>query len=243
MKQKVNDTSIKNETTVETETTQEAPSTIKVGDREFSQDELNKLVGLGQIASELETKWNTPIENLNSAFTKTSTELKQIREEQEKAKLLETTTKANAGGELTPEEQERMVKQELSKYGVLTKDEVNTYVEQVISQREAGKTLLNETERVVASAESEGKPKISVEDLLTHMQETGIKSPEKAYKDKFEAELDQLKQEKIKNMKPEGLYTTNTSTAGGKTPQPVTLTKENLSQQLSDFFRSRGQGI
>ena len=233
-----------NEKKIDTASTEivEAPSTIKVGEKEYSQDELNKLVGLGQIATELETKWNTPIENLNSAFTKTSTELKQIREEQEKAKLAETATKANSGEELSPEEQAELVRQELKKYDVVTKDQIDSYVRQTLAQEKAGEKLLSETEKVVVDATNEGKPKITVEELLTHMQETGIKSPEKAYKDKFEAELDQLKQEKLKNMKPEGLYTTQSSTAGAKAPQPITLTKDNLSQQLSDFFRNRGQG-
>ena len=104
-----------------------------------------------------------------------------------------------------------------------------------------GQKLLGDVNNVISEAETSGKPKISAEDLLVHMQETGIKSPAKAYKDKFETELDSIRDEKLKSIKPEGLYTTQTSTAGAKAPQPVSLTKENLSQQLADFFRSRGQ--
>ena len=219
----------------------QAPSNIKVGDAEYSQEELSRLVGLGKTAVELEEKWNTPIDSLNSAFTKTSTELKQIKEEQERQKLLETQRKANEGEQLSPEEQETLVRKELGKYGVVTKDEANTLVNQAVSQYMEGQKLLSEVSGIISSAEAEGKPKVTAEELLLHMQETGIKSPAKAYKDKFEDVLDKMKEEKLKGIKPQGLYTTQASTAGAKAPQPVSLTKENLSQQLADFFRSRGQ--
>lgn len=232
---------INQETKVETPQTTPEVVNIKVGDAEYSQEELSKLVGLGKTAVALEEKWNTPIENLNSAFTKTSTELKQIREDQERAKLLETQKKADAGEQISPEEQEKLVRQELSKYGVLTKAEADEYVSKALGNYMEGQKLLGDVNNVISEAETDGKPKISAEDLLVYMQETGIKNPAKAYKDKFEPELDRIKEEKLKGIKPEGLYTTPTSTAGAKAPQPVTLTKENLSQQLHDFFRSRGQ--
>ena len=219
----------------------QAPSNIKVGEAEYSQEELTRLVGLGKTAVELEEKWNTPIANLNSAFTKTSTELKQMREEQERVKFAETQRKANQGEELSSEEQAALVKQELNKFGVLTKEEARELIGHSVGEYMEGQRLLSEVNQVIESAVSDGKPKIDAEALLVHMQETGIKNPSKAYKDRFEVELDRLKEEKIKGMKPEGLYTTQTSTAGAKEPQRPTLTKENLSQQLGDFFRSRGQ--
>ena len=226
---------------VETPQTTPEVTNIKVGDAEYSQEELSRLVGLGKTAVELEEKWNTPIDSLNSAFTKTSTELKQIKEEQERARLVETQRKSDEGQQLSPAEQETLVRQELSKYGVVTKEEANSLVRSALGEYMEGQKLLTDVNSVISSAESDGKPKISAEDLLLHMQETGIKTPEKAYKDKFETELDKLREEKIKGLKPEGIYTTQTSTAGAKAPQPVTLTKENLSQHLADFFRSRGQ--
>ena len=164
-----------------------------------------------------------------------------MREEQERVKFAETQRKANQGEDLSPEEQAALVKRELSKFGVLTREEANELVGRSVSEYMEGNRILNEVSQVIESAVADGKPKIDAVGLLEHMKETGIKNPSKAYKDRFEVELDKLKEEKVKGMKPEGLYTTQTSTAGAKEPQRTALTKENLSQQLGDFFRSRGQ--
>ena len=40
------------------------PEVIKLGEKEYSQEELSKLVGLGEQAVELETKWDTKLDRL-----------------------------------------------------------------------------------------------------------------------------------------------------------------------------------
>ncbi len=60
------------------------------------------------------------------------------------------------------------------------------------------------------------------------MAETGIKNPQKAYKDMFEDELDAIKEKKLAEIKPQGMITTNGSQAGGKQPAPVKITRANL---------------
>jgi hypothetical protein len=54
---------------------------IKVGEKEYTQDELNTLVGLGQIAQEVETRYNTKIDRVYPEFTKSQQKLKTYESE------------------------------------------------------------------------------------------------------------------------------------------------------------------
>jgi len=60
----------------EEETTE--PEKIKVGEKEYTQDELNKVVGLGETASEYEQKWNSPIKDIYKGYTQTTQEKKEL---------------------------------------------------------------------------------------------------------------------------------------------------------------------
>ena len=68
------------------------------------------------------------------------------------------------------------------------------------------------------------------------MDETGIKSPEKAYKDMFETELDQWKEKQLRKITPNGIRTESSSTAGSKEPEPVVVTTQNLKTLLREHF-------
>ena len=52
------------------------------------------------------------------------------------------------------------------------------------------------------------------------MAETGIRNPQKAYNDMYEAELDKIKEEKLNSLRGSGMVTTSSSTAGSKQPSP-----------------------
>ena len=66
----------------QTEEQNEVPETIKVGEEEYSQDELQKMVGLGKVASALETTWNTDINRLFPEYPKLSQEKKEGPQQQ-----------------------------------------------------------------------------------------------------------------------------------------------------------------
>jgi len=202
---------------------------IKLGDREFSQDELDKLVGLGEKAVELESKWNTKIDRLYPEFTKKTQRLAEIEQELEKVKS--NPEPAPQTGDMTPEQEELVRKNLMRILGgkPLTDKEFDTYY---LERRNAEK-LLEDSNAVVMEAKELGKPQTSVEDLLQHMKETGIKNPAKAYKDMFEGELDQWKEAQLKKVKPQGLTTQSSSSAGSKQPNPIRPNRNNLGELLS----------
>ena len=207
---------------------------IIVGDREFSQDELSQLVGLGEQARELETKWNTKVDRLMPEFTKATQEKKTLEERIKELEAQPVKTEPQQG-DLTPEqvEQARTQLEKITGGKIVTQENFDKAVQQVVVQQLAAKDLLEDVKSVVVEADTEGTPKTTPEDLLRHMEETGIRNPKKAYKDMFETELDKIKEQKLGSIKPSAIQTV-TGGAGAKTPEPVRVTKENLGQLLRD---------
>lgn len=217
----------------------DALSKIKLGEKEYTEDELSKLVGLGELAVELETKWNTPLNKVVPEFTKKSQRLAELEPEFEKLKLTaeqakkqeEEAAKAASKG-VTPEEMEKARKAifDILGYEPMNKSEFDT----LYAQRRQGEEILQGVESVLKDAQAKGKPSTDVETVLKHMQETGIKSPEKAYKDLFEDELEKWKDEQLKKAKPTGYTTQPSSSAGSKQPTPVRATRDNLRSILGE---------
>jgi len=216
------------------------PEKIKLGEEEYSQDELNDLVGLGKIAKEAEEKYNVKVEGIWPKFQQTineNVEFRKAQEEEEKAKAEDTkakedeeiTKKAAEGEELTEEEQLALAATKLKGMGFVSKDEIDKTVNAILE----GRDLLGQTKNFIAEQETAGNPKVSAEDLLTFMSDKGIKDPQIAYKIKFEAELDQIKEDKLKGIKKD-TFVTEEKGGGIKLPETKPITRANLTEALSD---------
>lgn len=218
------------------EPTNQEATTVKVGEKEYNQDDLNRLVGLGEMASELDTKWNTKIDRLYPEYTKATQTLKEREAEIEALKAEVATKSAPVNSEWNDESKAQAKKALTELFGdeLLTKKEA----EQLYTVREQAKSLIGDVSAVIESAKEDGKPSTTPEDLLKHMEATGIKVPEKAYKDMFEVELDKWKEEQVKKLKPASFHTTSGSSAGAKEPAEVQVTNSNLRALLREKFNS-----
>lgn len=213
----------------------EVPLKVKVGEKEYDQDSLAKLVGLGEMATELETKWNTPLNRVVPEFTKKSQRLAELEPEYNKLKQEreQLAAKQSSGQEMTPDQRDQAKKAIVDLLGgdvMLTSDFDKQY-----ALRRAGEQLLEKTQNLVETAKKQGKPAVEVNKLLEYMSETGFKDPEKAYKDMFEPELDKWKEEQMKKVKPSGFLSQGISSAGSKNPEPVKPTRNNLGQLLGNY--------
>lgn len=206
----------------------EEAQTIKLGEKEYSEDELNRLVGLGQIASEAEEKYKTKIDRVWPEYTKaTQRESDYKRQIEELTAQVKQPVQQQNGAELTAEQKE-LAKKQIEELGFGQ----NTF-RQIVREELAAKELLSDVNYLLEEAKIDGKPVTTSQDLLQHMADTGIKNPAKAYKDMFETELDALKEKKLSEIKPSGMVTTSGSQAGSKLPQDVKVTKANLKQVLA----------
>lgn len=211
---------------------------IKVGENEYTQDELDSLVGLGKTAKELEEKWNTKIDRVYPEFTKARQELSEYRKEKEEAERIKQADRerqiAQGDATLTPDEIRERALREADQLGLVHKGNVRDQVLQVIQAMELNKEL----DKTVVEMAEKGLPKISGDELLSHMEETGIKNPEKAYKDMFEEQYITYQTNQLKQASKPGLVTDSTSTAGGKEPTSVKVTRDNLTELLAARLRA-----
>ena len=215
---------------VQTEVQQEVkePEKIKVGEKEYTQDELASIVGLGELGREMETKYNTKIDRVWPEFTKTTQELKTLREEKAKSEAERINQKVNDGQQLSEEEAIRQAKEQARKIGIPLNEEVEEKITRKVMEVLEAKDLLNTCRTFEEDLDGkDGRPAFKTQDILKHMDETGIKNPEKAYKDKYEEQLDKWKEDKIKSAKPKGMPTEEGG-SGAKSPADVKVDKTNF---------------
>ena len=209
---------------------------IKVGDKEYSQADLQRLVGLGEIGAEAESKYKTRIDRVWPQFQsvineKRTLEEKAVASESAKAELerriqeLETrhAQTQNQNGnqqtyqppQLTPDQIKAEAIKQAKELGIPMSDDVRRITMEVMQ----GQQLINDVGNVIDNMTEEGLPNATVEDILSHMQSTGIRNPEKAYKDMFEKEYFDNQLKKLEQVKrAPGLPSVSQSQAGSKLP-------------------------
>ena len=124
------------ETKVEETKTTETPEKIKVGEKEYGQEELSRIVGLGELGAELEGKWNTKLDRLYPEYTKSTQELSELRKYKDEQETARTKAKADKGEELSPEEVQRQVIAEADKMGVVHKGNVYEFMDAYLQARD-----------------------------------------------------------------------------------------------------------
>lgn len=211
---------------------------IKVGGVEYDQGELERLVGLGKIGAEAEDKYKTRIDRVWPEFTKGQQKLQELEARLTQREQAEIAARQAKGEELSPDQLREVARKQGKELGIMFQEDFD----QMYVQRRAAERLLEDVDVLVSQTAEKGQPKTTREDLLKHMQETGIKNPEKAYKDMFEEELEKWRTEQVEKARPSGFTTAFQSTAGAKQPAPVKITKENLGQLVSEAL-SGGQGV
>ncbi len=210
----------------------EEPEMVKVGDKEYSQEDLGNLVGLGQQFQEIEKKQGQPVDDIIKSWGDRGNRIGELKTQVSELEKQEITKKEEAGQQLSPEELQKKVIAEAETMGLIHKGNIDKYID---ARNEAGQILAN-VNSVVDQAKKDGKPETDAEALVKHMQETGIKQPEKAYKDLFETELDAWKEKQLKKIDKPKLATEDTSGAGSKEPAPQKVNKGNLDDLLKAHF-------
>ncbi len=101
-----------------------------------------------------------------------------------------------------------------------------------------GQKLLEDIGSTIDDMTADGLPSTTTEDLIQHMQETGIRNPVKAYKDMFEKEWIQNQSAKLSSIKQTGMATIASSGAGSKNPIQMKVTEANF----ADLFKAALEG-
>jgi len=225
----------------------ETPTTIKLGDQEYTQEQLQESVGLANTVRELETKWNTKIDGIYPEFTKKSQRLKEVEAElsemkqtQEKAK--EEAARQTPSEDLTPEQLTQRAKEEARKLGLVFNDDLQKIVKEQYAQERVAERLIDEVNSLVSEVKTDGKPAVAAQEFMEYMRDTGITKVDLAYKAMKESELDAWKEAQLGKIKKTGMVTEETSAAGaGKVPpEKRPKNQQELNQALKEHFQTEG---
>lgn len=216
----------------------QAVEKIKIGEEEFTPEEAQEFIKLGKLGREMEEKWNTKIDRIYPEFSKSQNELKELREA-EATRLATPPTPVTNPEDVLDDETIQKARKEARKIGIVTEDAFDEFLgskfrdyfvrarfeEKLIDRMDGlGKELNGE----------DGRPRFDQERVVEFMRNNGVSDPEVAYKIMNEKELDTWKANQLQAQKREGLYTENSSTAGGKQPAAVKPTADNLSELVAE---------
>lgn len=212
---------------------------IKLGDKEYSQQDLERLVGLGQTAAELEERWNTKIDRLYPEYTQSRQKLSEYEKREQARQVQEQQLRYQQPNyQLSPEELRQQAIAEADKLGLIHQGNISQYVMNYMQANQ----LISDADAIASEAEAEGKPRTTAADIISYMDENGIRNPETAYKLMYERELDDWKEQQLNSVKPRAMYTETQSNAGSKMPQERSLkgVKESeLIELVGESLRGR----
>lgn len=208
------------------------PQPITIGEKQYTQDDLTKLVGLGERAAEIEKNYGS-FDKFVSESGRRADEIgkyKKQLQEIELQKQAEEEARKSAPPTLTPEQIEQARRQLTELLGGEPITQAN-FTKMYVNMRQ-GEKLIEECDDLAGEINGQdGRPKFDRDEIITYMAETGIKKPLLAYKDKYENEIKQWEagqlakeSKKMATMEPAGV---------AEVRQPKT-TKDNLAQMISE---------
>ena len=219
---------------------------IKVGDTEFTAEELQELVGAGKKLTEIEKKQGQPIDEILTSWGKRGERLGEWKKTAG-AKTPQEFLKAKEAEKEKPKEvvdREKLKAQVLAEareFGLATQEGVEKVIESKVNQILAGRDVMRKVVNTLTKAKKAGYPQATPNKLLEFMQDRNNPAdPEKAYKLMFEKEIEDVKAKKLESIKPKGMVTQAQSTAGGKEFKPQKVTKENLREAFREVLSREG---
>lgn len=214
---------------------------LKVGEKEYSQDELQRLVSLGEIGLEAEKRYNTKLDKVWPSFHRNQEELKQVRGELEAIK--QNAQQQVSTGELTQDEAVTEARKAAKNLGIILDENfeekmAGSFRKYYVQEREAER-LLDDMEKLEKDIDgSDGiRPAFDKEEILYHMRDTGIRNPLKAYKDKYEETWGQWQSRQLNDSKRGGFFTSERGSSEKKPPE-VKVNSGNLKSLISEVLGS-----
>lgn len=208
---------------------------IKVGDAEYEPEELQRIVELGKLGREAEEKYNTKIDRVWPDFNKVRQENERL---QKQIDLITEKASTSTSEVVDPNLQALKEAQEAArKVGLVLGDDLQNLIKQELQKDRQEAELMGELNKY--EKEIDGKdgirPKFNKIEVLQHMQETGMRSPIKAYRDMYEDQWLSWQMKQKEQVKKSG-FTTLDKSSGDKKPQEVKVDKGNIRQLLGDMF-------
>jgi hypothetical protein len=229
-------------------------STFSLGDKQYTREELETLVKLGEIGRDAEERYNTKLDRVWPEYSRISNENKELLE---KVKNYEATKQDTPQFPESEEQAIREAKEAAKRLGILTKEDIEDLglvskqaLEQefrnLLNKEKITDTLVNTADTLEREIDgNDGRPKFDKQGVLQYMVDNGInvdpsassseyrKKMETAYKLMNEERLDAWKEEQLTKGKKPGLITQSASNTGNKQPVKTKPTRDNLAELVA----------
>lgn len=213
--------------------TVDVPSNISINGREFSIDEAQQLIDLGNKTREAEQKWNTSLDRVWPEYGRLSQEKNQWQTEKQKyeQQLAQFQQKQNAGVETSTDVAQArkaakalglVLDEDLQSGGFIKKDDLESwYTERRTKERDqeqAIEAINKEADKLASEINSSDAPaKFNKKAVLAYAAAYGHTDLRKAYEEMNEDVLKPWKEAQIESAKKPGLKTLKPS--GQKQPE------------------------
>lgn len=226
------------------------PQTLTIGDREYSVEEAQELIGLGSKTRELESQYNTKLDRVWPEYGRLSQEHKTLKTQYDKAQadLSAFQQKTQSGQQVTTDEVEQAkaaarkmgipFMEDIEKAGYVRKDDLSKeFSEYYKTEREKEKAV----ERIISQAESlekeidgsDGRPKFRKGHVLAYASAYQIQDLKKAYEQMYPEELKSWSESQVKTVQKPGLRTIKPA-GGAKSPAPKEITWDNAREAIAE---------
>jgi hypothetical protein len=204
---------------------------VKIGEREFDQTELDRLVKLGEKATEVEKTYGS-MDKFVAESGRRANEIGKYKQQLEELQS-KIQQSQQGSGELSPEQVDLAKRQLNNLIGgepITDKNFAKLYV----AMRE-GEKLIDECSDLSKEIDgSDGRPKFDKDEIINYMSETGIKKPLAAYRDKFEEQLKTWETGQLAGARPKSIFTQGAG-SGEKQPSEVRpRTTDDLAKMLTE---------
>lgn len=218
---------------------------IKVGEVEYSRQELDDLTGAGRRLKDLEEKQGQPVDDILKSWGRRGEEIgnykKQVEELNKKVEELIRSPRKE-GEPLTEAEIEAQIKADAKKYGLLTSEEAREVATRIYNENRAGERMLSKTNKVLRQAREAGKPVVETEKLLEFMSNPdNPKDPQNAYDIMFKKELKDWERGQVDKLKNKGMDTETHVTSDKKPDEKPIVGQDALKTALREHFANFGK--
>lgn len=215
----------------------DAPEKITVGEKEYNQEELNDLAGLGEKLKQFETNQGQSFDDYLTAMGNQGNEIAELKTKLGDVEKTQLDEKAQGGWDnMSQEERDKMSFNELDRLKIPYGDKLNEIIEEKLKARDFTEDVQDFIDEQVEA----GKPKVSVQEVLREAGRIPEYSNansydkidyEKVYRTMFPSQIEAWESQQLGEQKPQG-FVTNETPSGANTPEPTKVTKDNLGDQI-----------
>ncbi len=207
------------------------PETFTIGDKQYTQEELNNLVSLGEKAAIIE-KDNGGLDKVMTDWGRTRAELGDLRKKVAEFESRDQATRAQAG-QLTRDEILAKIQEEASSVGLVTAKNAPEIIEQIVESNEL-KRYTDDLVDELADMNIEADRDV----VIRFMDAADISDPQEAIEKLYGPQIKMWQEQELAKGKPDDWATNTVGGAGSyKLPDGVKINRETSQEDLINVFR------